>query len=141
MCGGRGHYCTVNGKKCLTLLLGNKIPIDELRQTKYPGNIKFPDFNNRNSSASSSDNASAVIKNRMYNRKSPGRARPFIRKKKVNVVDDADDREENLDQPENEPDEHDEDETDITNALTSMVVDYGNISIPEIGGVNGRIHD
>ena len=69
ICGGRGHYGTVNGKKCLTLLLGNKIPIDELKQTKYPNNIRFPNF--RSNEGSSSRHNASIVRNHSRP-KSPG---------------------------------------------------------------------
>ena len=42
VCGGRGHWSVTAGKKCLTTLLGNKIPKEELEATQYPNGIKYP---------------------------------------------------------------------------------------------------
>ena len=42
VCGGRGHWSNTAGKKCLTMVIGNKIPREELEATQYPRGIKYP---------------------------------------------------------------------------------------------------
>ena len=54
----------MNGKKCLTVVLGNKVPLNELQETKYPRNIKFPSLGRSTkdrSSGAPSDEASAIV--------------------------------------------------------------------------------
>ena len=58
VCGGRGHYGTVDGMDCLTKQLGIIIPRSELAQTKYPSGITYP-FTSIPSSSSTSHTKSS----------------------------------------------------------------------------------
>ena len=42
VCGGRGHWAVVNGKPCLTTVLGLQIPKHQLAMTRYPYNLRYP---------------------------------------------------------------------------------------------------
>ena len=88
-CGGRGHYSTVDGKQCLTVVLGNKIPLDELMQTKYPRSLKFPNFNKgpkqkfSKAAADSAQSSSRSSRSFARSPRSPGQSRkPHLRNKK-----------------------------------------------------------
>jgi len=80
-CGGRGHWSIVAGKKCLTDILGNKIPHHELQQTKYPNGLVFPNLGkstkpharNASEGASASSSSSSHFRRRP---KSPRRPQP-----------------------------------------------------------------
>lgn len=60
-CGGRGHATNVDGTECLTKQLGIRIAIDDLKQTKYPGGLKYPEFPPRKGKAKAiaADNSDA----------------------------------------------------------------------------------
>jgi hypothetical protein len=53
VCGGRGHYGSVDGMDCLTKQLGIVLPRSELAQTRYPSGITYPFTSPPNSSSAS----------------------------------------------------------------------------------------
>ena len=88
-CGGRGHFSRVGATKCLTITLGNRIPTEELLQTKYPRGLKYPNFKPRRgnpaSEATASEASTSMVrknpsKHTRYSSKSP--KRPTVSKNK-----------------------------------------------------------
>ena len=137
-CGGRGHWVTVNGKKCLTVVLGNKVPLQELQETKYPRNIKFPTLGrgtkDRLRGASSSAEASAITSRPKHKptarSHSPGRSprKPHFQKKrpfkgKAKVIDS------------NEPpqtdasEESEESDSESGNLVHSLAVNFDHLTV------------
>jgi len=55
ICGGLGHYGSINGKECLTKRLGVKVSKDILTQIRYPDGIRYP-FQNAPGSSSQHSN-------------------------------------------------------------------------------------
>ena len=43
-CGGLGHHSKIGNQKCLTVVLGNMIPKEDLHEIKYPRGLKYPNF-------------------------------------------------------------------------------------------------
>ncbi|MGA1314002.1 MAG: reverse transcriptase domain-containing protein [Pelagibacteraceae bacterium] len=41
-CGGRGHFAKVGSRKCLTVELNTRPPVEELKATRYPNGISYP---------------------------------------------------------------------------------------------------
>ena len=135
-CGGRGHFSTVAGKKCLTIILGNKIPRDEMLQTKYPRNLKYPNFKPNRGSASASASASSAHKGRVrsFRPKSPKRPHPGKNKGKgkVRVAETAN-------EAQSESSNHSESDDELIeesgNLVASMSVEYDKIDVhPEWTG-------
>ena len=44
VCGGLGHWATVDGFACLTSKLNISVAKDTLKQIRYPGGLRYPDF-------------------------------------------------------------------------------------------------
>ena len=111
-CGGRGHASEIDGLgSCLTKKLGLKIPIDELKQTRYPRELTFPSF------SSSMRNKGKAIERRRDQRRGK-----FTKRKQVReVIEDEESGTSELDSEDNN------DET--AQSVQHMAVQYNNLSL------------
>lgn len=131
ICGGRGHFGTIPGtnKKCLTLELGNKIPKDELMQTKYPRNLKFPNFNKGAKTKFAESSADAAKTNLRRQARSPGRKgkQPYKPKKRFDKrnANTADADAESVSSAASSTDS----DNDEVNKMTSLALNYDHIVV------------
>ena len=138
-CGGRGHFAVSNGKKCLTIVLGNTIPKDELMQTIYPRNLKYPDFSRgpkskfqRKDSASASTSSINERRKPSNSPKSPKGKKPFVAKGKGKGkarVADSNNEPFNEVHEDEASSESEASESEEVKMINSLAVDYGHIVV------------
>ena len=83
ICGGLGHYGSIDGKECLTKRLGVKVSKDTLSQIRYPDGISYPFKTGSNSSQHSN-----IIKHKKgAHTNTPKGKRPLKSKRRVYLVE------------------------------------------------------
>ena len=85
ICGGLGHYGSVDGKDCLTKRLGIKVSKDTLTQIKYPDGISYPFKTNPSFSQQSN-----AVKHKSLRSRTPKGKRPIKPKRRVYLVESGD---------------------------------------------------
>ena len=155
-CGGRGHHSKVGNMKCLTIVLGNNIPKEELHQTKYPRGLKYPNFHRGAKAKFSAEEKAKIaeaeailwaagkkprssgpnMKGMKYRSMSPKRGkkkgqRPKF-KPKARVVETSNDPD-SADSEQSESSDETDDETEVNRLskhTASLAIDYGAIMTP-----------
>ena len=130
ICGGRGHFGKVAGKRCLTAVLGNKVPLEELLQTKYPRNLKFPNFN-RGAKAKFSEQSNAASSPAQRPR-SPRRPNPkgkFKSKHPTNRKAKAFETDNSIIE-DSEPEDSDSSVEEAAKSVMHFAIDYESIITP-----------